>query len=283
MLQPVDAFLEGVPKPFLVAFGTALVMTVGGIDLLSASAGHFSFLYLGPIAFVSWYVGRMAGGGIALLSLLYGFFAAFASVGISRSWDQLSISAIVFFLEAIGVAQLREKLNNLSRMATLDALTGLPNAQAFFELMARETTQCGGQNPLTLVYVDLGGLERINRSVGHAAGDQVLCTMAQVIKQNIQRRDLIGRVGGTTFALLLPNVDAESVKTTIRQLQTRLYEARRKSLLAVTFTISVMSCADAPRTVAGLMLEAETRLRRSKARHHDALNIVQIDSLSTLH
>jgi len=44
-----------------------------------------------------------------------------------------------------------------------------------------------------------------------------------------------------------------------------------------------MTCAKAPRTVAGLMHEAESRLRRSKARHHDALNIVQIDSASALH
>jgi diguanylate cyclase (GGDEF)-like protein len=283
MMQPVDAFLERIPKPFVFALGIALVMTIGGIDLLSAPARHFAFLYLGPIALVSWYVGGMAGSGIALLSLLYGFLPAFTSRGIPGSWEELLVSGGVFFLEAIAVAQLRRKLANLSRMATLDALTGLPNALAFFELMTRQTQQCRGQNPLTLVYVDLGGVDRVNRSLGHAAGDQLLCTMAQVIKQNLPRPELIGRVGGTTFALLLPNAGAESVKATVRQLQTRLYEARRKSLLAITFSISAMTCTEAPPSVAGLMREAESRLRRSKARHHDALNIVQIDSFSALH
>jgi diguanylate cyclase (GGDEF)-like protein len=178
---------------------------------------------------------------------------------------------------------LRQKMEWLSRMATQDALTGLPNAQGFCELMARETVECGGQNPLTLIYVDLGGVERINRSLGQSAGDQVLCSMAQVIKENMPRPDLIGRVGGTTFAMLLPDAAAESVKATIRELQTRLYEVRRTALLAITFSINVVTCAEAPRTVAGLMHEAEKRLRRSKARHHDALNIVQVDSPSVLH
>jgi diguanylate cyclase (GGDEF)-like protein len=193
------------------------------------------------------------------------------------------VSGIVFFIAAGVASRLRAKLDKLARMATQDPLTGLPNVQAFFELMARETIECAGQNALTLVYVDLGGVDRVNRSLGHAAGDQVLCSIGQVIKQNMPRPDLIGRVGGTTFAMLLPRASAQSVNTTIRQLQTRLYEVRRGSLMAITFSISVITCAEAPGTVAGLMREAENRLRRSKAFHHDALNIVQIDSSSALH
>jgi diguanylate cyclase (GGDEF)-like protein len=283
MLQPVDAFLERLPKPFLVALGIALVMIIGGVNLLSLSAKHFMSLYLVPIALTGWYAGGMAGGGIALLSLMYGLLPALLSGGFPESWGEHVVSGSVFFIEAAFMARLRGKFDSLSRMATLDSLTGLPNAQAFFELMARETIECEGQNALTLVYVDLGGVDRVNRSLGHAAGDQMLCTIGQVIKQNMPRPDLIGRVGGTTFAMLLPHASAENVNATIRQLQTRLYEVRCKSLLAITFSISVMTCVEAPRTVAGLMHEAENHLQRSNTLHHDALNIVQIDSASALH
>ena len=283
MIEPANAFLDRIPKVFLVVLGVALVMIVGGINLLSVDAKYFVLLYLVPIALTSWYAGVVAGGGIASLSLLYGLLPAFATGGFPESWGELLVSGSAFFIEAVAVARLRGKLDDLWRMATLDSLTGLPNAQAFLELMARETIECEGQNTLTLVYVDLGGVDRVNRSLGHAAGDQVLCSIGQVIKQNMPRPDLIGRVGGTTFAMRLSHASAESVNATIRQLQTRLYEVRRKSLLAITFSISVMTCAEAPSTVAGLMHEAENRLRRPKALHHDALNIVQIDSVSALH
>jgi len=283
MIQTVDAFLARIPKPFLIALGVASVMIVGGLNLLSFNANHFVLLYVIPIAFTGWYVGATAGCGIAVVSLSYVFLPAFAGKGTSASWDDLLVSGGLFFLVAITVARLRGKVEKLLRMAMLDALTGLPNAQGFVELMARETIGCAGQNPLTLVYVDLGGVERVNRSLGHSAGDQLLCSIGQIIKQNTPRPELIGRVGGTTFAMLLPNAGTESIKATIRELQTRLYEVRRTSLLAITFSISVMTCVEAPRTVAGLMHEAENHLRRSKAHHHDALNIVQVDSPSALH
>jgi diguanylate cyclase (GGDEF)-like protein len=283
MLQSLAAFLERIPKSFLIAFGFASVMIVGGLDLLTTTAPQFVLLYLAPIAFTAWYVGAAAACCIGATSLLYGILPALAGSETRIPWDGFVISGTSFFLVAFTVATLRQKMEWLSRMATQDALTGLPNAQGFCELMARETVECGGQNPLTLIYVDLGGVERINRSLGQSAGDQVLCSIAQVIKENMPRPDLIGRVGGTTFAMLLPDAAAESVKATIRELQTRLYEVRRTALLAITFSINVVTCAEAPRTVAGLMHEAEKRLRRSKARHHDALNIVQVDSPSVLH
>jgi diguanylate cyclase (GGDEF)-like protein len=283
MMQSFAAFLERMPKSFLIAFGLASVMIVGGLDLLTITAPQFVLLYLAPIVFTAWYVGAAAGCCIAAASLLYGILPALAGWETRAAWDGFVISGASFFLVAFTAATLRQKVEWLSRMATRDALTGLPNAQGFFELMARETVECGGQNPLTFVYVDLGGVERVNRSLGHSAGDQVLCSIAQVIKENMPRPDLIGRVGGTTFAMLLPDAATESVKATIRELQTRLYEVRRTALLAITFSINVVTCAEAPRTVAGLMHEVEKRLQRSKARHHDALNIVHVDSSSVLH
>jgi diguanylate cyclase (GGDEF)-like protein len=198
-------------------------------------------------------------------------------------WDNLLIPGAVFFLTASAVAQLRRKLDNLSQIATRDFLTGLPNSQAFAEITARETERCKGVDPLTLVYIDLGGLDGINHTSGHSKGDQVLCAIGQVIKQNMPRQELIGRVGGTTFAVLLPKTGTETAKAAIWQLQTQLHEARRKILLPITFSISAMTCAKAPRTVAGLLHEAETRLRRSGGRDHDALDICHVDTVSALH
>jgi diguanylate cyclase (GGDEF)-like protein len=106
--------------------------------------------------------------------------------------------------------------------------------------------------------------------------------IAQTIKQNVPRPELVGRVGGTAFAVLLPNVTSQDASAIFEKIQKHLKEERRKYAQPVTFNISAIACPRAPRNMAELMHEAESRMTRMKGSSKDTIEIAQVDTLPAL-
>ncbi|MEO1328939.1 MAG: diguanylate cyclase [Pseudomonadota bacterium] len=99
----------------------------------------------------------------------------------------------------------------LVRLATLDALTGLPNRRHFFDRAERELLRAGRSGaPLSLLYMDVDHFKQVNDSYGHAGGDAVLQMVAEALGEAVRPYDLVGRLGGEEFAILLPQADAET-------------------------------------------------------------------------
>lgn len=108
------------------------------------------------------------------------------------------------------VRDIRERLAAQQRMHHLahhDALTGLLNRGAFLESL-RERLQAarGGGRQLALLFLDLDNFKRVNDSLGHLEGDQVLRTVADRIGACVRSSDVVGRFGGDEFVLLLDEV-----------------------------------------------------------------------------
>ncbi|WBB76869.1 GGDEF domain-containing protein [Micromonospora sp. WMMD1128] len=102
--------------------------------------------------------------------------------------------------------------------ASHDPLTGLPNRRAFFRLAATLLTDPGGQ-PLVAVILDLDGFKQVNDRFGHAAGDQVLISVAQRFAA-FAGNNLVARLGGDEFAGLLasPTADRRWIEHATRRL-----------------------------------------------------------------
>jgi len=102
-------------------------------------------------------------------------------------------------------AQLREVSAELDRLARTDALTGIANRRAFFDVLGiefRRSRRYGRQ--LSVLMLDLDHFKEVNDRWGHPFGDQVLRQMTDVITANIRESDILGRYGGEEFALALP-------------------------------------------------------------------------------
>ena len=98
--------------------------------------------------------------------------------------------------------------SSLAHAAAYDELTGIYNRRTFMELTQQALNQCArSQRPLSYLTMDLDLFKHVNDVYGHFAGDQVLKSFANVVRSQLRFRDVLGRIGGEEFTLLLPETD----------------------------------------------------------------------------
>lgn len=117
------------------------------------------------------------------------------------------------------ITERRKMEQKLDYLSYHDQLTGLYNRRFFEEELKRLNVT--RNLPLTIVMADVNGLKLINDSFGHVIGDELLIKVAQVIKDGCREDDIISRIGGDEFVILLPNTsskDAEMIVNRIRGL-----------------------------------------------------------------
>ncbi len=122
------------------------------------------------------------------------------------------------------VTELRRAERELEHLASHDPLTGLPNRhrlQIELQHALDEAARTGSR--LAVLYLDLDGFKQANDRGGHRVGDQVLCEVAGRLEQGIRQGDLIARIGGDEFIVLLPGChDAAAARKISDMLRTRL-------------------------------------------------------------
>ncbi|GAA0930493.1 GGDEF domain-containing protein [Kribbella koreensis] len=107
--------------------------------------------------------------------------------------------------------------------ARTDSQTGLANAVFWHELAGKELDRAqNGGTSLGVLYLDLDHFKLVNDTYGHLAGDQVLKVVANELKDDVRTDDLVGRLGGEEFAILLPNTSAEETSQAAERIRRRI-------------------------------------------------------------
>lgn len=112
------------------------------------------------------------------------------------------------------ISERQAMLDKLKRMAEHDALTGLHNRQYFMEELERVVDRAArkGGMKCALLYIDLDNFKFVNDTLGHLAGDRVLIEVTELLGRRMRKSDLLGRIGGDEFAIILYDVDREQAK-----------------------------------------------------------------------
>ena len=121
------------------------------------------------------------------------------------------------------MADITERLRaqeNFRHLSSHDILTGLYNRNFFEEEMARLGS--GRQFPITVIEIDIDGLKQINDQFGHSVGDDFIKRVAVILKEVFRADDIIARIGGDEFALLLPGVNIQTANQLVDRIKENL-------------------------------------------------------------
>ena len=106
---------------------------------------------------------------------------------------------------------MRARVEALERLADTDTLTPLPNRRVFVREVDRVARQVARYDtPAAVMFVDVNALKSINDAHGHQAGDAALIHVAAILKREVRATDVVARIGGDEFGLLLDHLDEDA-------------------------------------------------------------------------
>ena len=154
--------------------------------------------------------------------------------------------------------QLNLVMQREKELARTDMLTGLANRRAFYEAMQIERARAARyRRPMTLVYLDLDNFKRVNDTLGHAVGDELLACVADLLRRTLRASDTVGRLGGDEFALLLPETTAQAADGLLQKLGGVLMDTMRAKQWPVTFSMGAAAFLDNPASVEEMIRTAD--------------------------
>lgn len=161
----------------------------------------------------------------------------------------------------------RQRANEMEQHALRDQLTGVGNRREVAARLPRLLADAeSARSPLAVVMLDLDHFKQVNDRFGHLVGDQVLVTVAQMLRDRLRGTDLIARTGGEEFLAVLPDATAARARDVCERLRAQL-EAYDWSSLApgLAVTVSIGLASSPPWDEAVLMARADAALYRAKA------------------
>jgi diguanylate cyclase (GGDEF)-like protein len=167
------------------------------------------------------------------------------------------------------IARRQELEEELVWLADHDALTDVWNRRAFYDRadramdMVRRTGKA-----LSVLIIDADHFKAINDDHGHHVGDEAICTLARLCKSNLRATDVLGRVGGEEFAVLMPDTPlkiAEEVASRLREQVARATIDRPDRQLSMTVSIGAVECRAGEESVRSALQRADAAMYEAKA------------------
>jgi diguanylate cyclase (GGDEF)-like protein/PAS domain S-box-containing protein len=115
--------------------------------------------------------------------------------------------------------------DQLTYMATYDPMTGVVNRSSFIEALDQAIDQAiESKETFAVLYIDLDKFKNINDTFGHGVGDELLIEFAKRLGRNIRNLDVVGRVGGDEFLILLRDIAKEAIELIVKRMLSNLNE-----------------------------------------------------------
>ncbi|MEJ2201914.1 MAG: sensor domain-containing diguanylate cyclase, partial [Desulfuromonadaceae bacterium] len=165
------------------------------------------------------------------------------------------------------VTERKMLMEELYRLSVLDELTGLYNRRGFLALSEQQLKVAArNRQRLVLFFFDLDHLKKVNDTLGHQNGDAMLVEIAEVLRQTFRKSDIVGRIGGDEFAVLV--IDGEpGVQTSIARLSTVLEACNRKEERRYPLSLSLgfaLFDPEDPCSLDELIARADDRMYQDK-------------------
>lgn len=245
-IDPLKA-LGKIPKSLLIIFDVSLVLLIGVIDYVTGYQTSVSFLYLFPIMLIAWAGNRTSAILVSIIGAVTWLEADLARGHVYSHtaipiWNFIMVSGI-FLIIAFAILKIKKILQREYDHACNDYLTNVKNARYFYEQVRMEITRSARYNrPLTLAYIDIDDFKLMNDTYGHNIGDYLLRTVAESMKSTLRSIDVISRIGGDEFAILMPETNEEQAIIAATKVHEQSLQLVKKNGWPVTFSLGVITC-----------------------------------------
>jgi diguanylate cyclase (GGDEF)-like protein len=188
---------------------------------------------------------------------------------------ELELAGTLSFAAAIALKN-AELVEQLHSAATTDPLTGLYNRRALEERLGAEISRSlRHQLHTSILLLDLDRFKIINDTLGHAAGDRLLVLVASVLRQQCRTLDVVGRLGGDEFLVILPMTRPDEAQVFVDRVKASMLDLERLHPEFGHCTVSI-GIAESPRhgtTVSQLLAAADTGLYKAKRGGRDLAEV----------
>jgi diguanylate cyclase (GGDEF)-like protein len=265
----------------------AAAMLMGVIYLLShlldqqILIGIYFFI---PIALISWSGGLTWGIAFSLLATVMQLSVEFYGSPSAVSRLNLYINTFGFLVVFLAVAYLTYRFSEdhrrLLRISREDFLTGAMNRVGFYDVLNMEIRrQIRFGHPYTLAIVSCDHFKRINDTLGHGEGNDLLITVARTLELNTRTTDVVARLGSDEFALLFPLIMKHEAVTVLDKLKARLTEAMKEHHWDVTFSIAAIAFDKSPGSVGHALDLVDNLIRENKLVSKDSIQIMSYSDI----
>lgn len=256
------AMLQGAPPLAVTALAVLLVCAVAVADGATGPDLSLSVFYLLVVVLVSstgrrshaWFISLVSAAGSPAVDAIArgGYESWFIPL-----WN-VTARFVVFAICAALVVALVRAVAHERLVSRSDPLTGLANRRAFHEHAERELARMVRTgSPLTVAYLDIDRFKIVNDVRGHAAGDAVLLAVSRTLLDQGRSADVVARVGGDEFAVLLPDTDGDTARVVTRRLRTALEALAARSGWPVGFSVGAVTCSAPGRSTHELLERAD--------------------------
>ncbi len=190
-----------------------------------------------------------------------------------RIGHSLADVAESLLIQAISREELAADRDRFAREARVDPLTGLANRAMWDELLsAEEARRRRYPHPVTIVSADLDNLKAVNDRHGHAAGDQIIRAAAEVLRSQARASDIVARVGGDEFLVLMPETDGRGGARYLARVRAAVRRTSLADGLVVRLSAGAAS-AKADEAMAAVVGRADASMYAAKRRRRSPVTV----------
>ncbi len=164
----------------------------------------------------------------------------------------------------------KEKEKEIIYLNYHDSLTDLYNRRYFMETGKKEIERANRyEEPLTLMMIDIDHFKDVNDTYGHVAGDKVLKQLGTILEENVRKVDIVGRLGGEEFGIILPNTNLDNAKKAGERIRKDIEESTvkfKESNISITVSIGIASYEKDIPYIDNMLHEADSALYAAKNR-----------------
>lgn len=187
------------------------------------------------------------------------------------------------FVGVMDITELNRIKEELEQLVNIDMLTGINNRRAFFSTCERELRRRNRNGErISIMMIDIDEFKRINDNYGHAQGDEVLKAIATRLQAHIREFDILGRIGGEEFAIMLPGLDAQAAREVAERLRqevrrplagVNLAESGLSTPLTMTISIGIAEVSHDAHKIDTALSQADHAMYRAKHRGRDRVEV----------